>query len=125
MVENIYALTEAAITNAHAKKAENADKEKIDSKDDNKVNLFDYEGSYHVANYDDDSYIGVNEDGLFFMSIFSRSPVKNMQTWVHEKNDTFRRKRSDDTLAEAITFERDADGQVTAMVQHGYRSMKR
>jgi hypothetical protein len=78
-----------------------------------------------VVNYAEDSYIGVNEDGLFSMPIFSNDPVGNMQIWVHEENDTFRRKRSDDTLAEAITFERDADGEVISMVQHSYRSMKR
>ncbi len=96
-----------------------------ESKDDNKVNLSEYEGAYHVVNYAEDNYIGVNEDGLFAMPIFSNDPVGNMQTWVHEEGDTFRRKREYDTLAEAITFERDADGDVSALVQHIYRSMKR
>jgi CubicO group peptidase (beta-lactamase class C family) len=128
MVETIYSLTEAAIAKVYGKKAldaRNNAAEPDESKDDNKVNLSDYEGSYYVVNYADDNYIGVNEDGLFAMPIFSNDPVGNMQTWVHEEGDTFRRKREDDTLAEAITFERDADGDVSALVQHSYRSMKR
>jgi hypothetical protein len=43
----------------------------------------------------------VTEDGLFAMPIFNNDPVGNMQTWVHEEGYTFRRKRDDDTLAEA------------------------
>ena len=128
MVKTIYSLTEAAISNVYDKKAVD-DRIKVtradQDKDDKKVNFSDYEGTYYVVNYAEDSYIGVNEDGLFSMPIFSNDPVGNMQIWVHEENDTFRRKRSDDTLAEAITFERDADGEVISMVQHSYRSMKR
>jgi hypothetical protein len=126
MVETIYSLTEAAIAKAYGKKVlDTREKSAVPdgSKDDNEVNLSDYEGSYHVVNYAADNYIGVNQDGLFAIPIFSNDPVGNMQTWVHEEGDTFRRKRADDTLAEAITFERDADGDVSALVQHSYRSI--
>ena len=128
VVETIYSLTEAAITKAYGKKALDV-REKAavpdGSKDESKVNLSDYEGAYHSVNYPSDRYIGVIEDGLFAMPIFNNDPVGNMQTWVHEEGDTFRRKRDDGTLAEAITFERHADGDVSALLQHSYRLMKR
>lgn len=116
MVKTIYDLTEAAITNAH-----NSDK----PTEDEGVTLSDYEGQYYVPNYADDSYIGVNPDGLFSLPLFGNNPAGNMQTWEHEKDDTFRRKRDDGSLAEPITFERNAEGKVIGVVQHGYRSIKR
>lgn len=128
MVKTIYALTESAIAKVYNSKAENGTEAAAvndGAAADKVVNLSDYEGSYAVANYDWDGYVGINEDGLFFMPIFSNDPVKNIENWVHEEGDRFRRKRKDDTLAEAIEFERDATGKVTGLVQHSYRSTKR
>ena len=131
MVKTVYSLTEEAIDKVHGKAAIEAKKAAKTIKTakaegaESKVDLSAYEGSYHVANYDWDLYVGLNEDGLFALPIFTDDPVGDLETWVHEKGDTFRRKRKDDTLAEAITFERDAAGKVTALVQHSYRSTKR
>jgi CubicO group peptidase (beta-lactamase class C family) len=128
MVKSIYALTEAAIGDVYSKSAEkNESKAAATDADsaDSKVQLSDYEGAYFVPNYDNDSYIGVNQDGLFSISIFDNEPAENIQTWVHNEGDVFKRKRKDDTLAESITFERNSKGQVVSVVQHGYRSMKR
>lgn len=125
MVETIYKLTEDAIAKVHGKTADGETKESATDEAESTITLSDYEGSYHVANYDWDIYVGINEDGLFSLPIFSDDPVRNLETWVHEKGDIFRRKRKDDTLAEAIIFERDAAGKVTALVQHSYRSTKR
>jgi CubicO group peptidase (beta-lactamase class C family) len=128
MVKSIYALTEAAIGDVYSKSAEkNESKAAATDADsaDSKVQLSDYEGAYFVPNYDNDSYIGVNQDGLFSISIFANDPAENIQTWVHDEGDVFKRKRKDDTLAESITFERNSKGQVVSVVQHGYRSMKR
>tara|TARA_R110000824_G_scaffold22766_1_gene82857 strand:- start:305 stop:1864 length:1560 start_codon:yes stop_codon:yes gene_type:complete len=128
MVKTVYSLTEEAIDKVHGKAAIEAKKAAKAAKaegSESKVDMSAYEGSYHVANYDWDLYVGLNEDGLFALPIFTDDPVGDLETWVHEKGDTFRRKRKDDTLAEAITFERDAAGKVTALVQHSYRSTKR
>lgn len=123
MVETVYSLTADAITNVHANQEES--KSPHSNNDNKALNLSAYEGTYYVPNYDSDSYIGVNEDGLFSMPIFSSDPAGSVETWIHEEEDTFRRKRDDGTLAEPITFERSADGKVTGVVQHGYRSLKR
>jgi CubicO group peptidase (beta-lactamase class C family) len=125
MVKTVYALTEAAINKVHNTDTPVEKSKSADSVDDKKVKLADYEGAYYVPNYDNDTYIGVNEDGLFVLPIFGSDQIGNIETWVHDKKDTFRRKRDDDSLAETIIFERNADGKITGVVQHGYRSIKR
>ncbi len=125
MVKTVFTLTEDAIAKVYGKVADGTRKTPKTDEVESKVNLSAYEGSFHIANYPEDSYVGINEDGLFSLPIFSNDPVGDLQTWVHEKGDTFRRKRKDDTLAEPITFERDAAGNVTALVQNSYRSIKR
>ncbi|SIN59834.1 CubicO group peptidase, beta-lactamase class C family [Parasphingorhabdus marina DSM 22363] len=125
MVRTVYSLTEGAIRKVHGAKDEK--KKPAESQSDAKkdVNLRDYEGYYLVENYDWDVYVGVNEDGLFAMPVFNNDPAGNMETWQHVEGDTFRRKRKDDTLAEAIIFEREADGRVNAYAQHSYRYSRR
>ena len=117
----VYALTEDAIAAVHG---DDAKKEKPKKKKRG-LDLSDYEGSYFVEDYDWDTYIGVNENGLFAIPLFDDDPVENMQFFVHEEGDRFRRKRKDDTLAEPVTFERGENGRVVSFVQHSYRSMRR
>ena len=122
LVETIYMLTEDSIAAVHDEKAKTDDAEE----DSNEVISFsDYEGYYAEDNYDSDMYVGVTQDGLFVLPLFSDDPVEGLEDWVHEEGDRFRRKRKDDTLADAIDFERDAEGRVIALVQHSYRSKKR
>jgi CubicO group peptidase (beta-lactamase class C family) len=125
MVKTVYALTEAAINKVHNTDTPAEKNKSADSVDNKKVKLADYEGAYYVPNYDNDTYIGVNEGGLFVLPIFGSDQIGNIETWVHDEKDTFRRKRDDDSLAEPIIFERNADGKITGVVQHGYRSIKR
>lgn len=120
-VKTIYALTEDAIAAVHG---DDAKKEKPKTKKRG-LDLSDYEGSYFVENYDWDTYIGVNKNGLFAMPLFDDDPVGDMQIFVHEEGDRFRRKRKDKTLAEPVTFERDENGRVVSFVQHSYRSTRR
>lgn len=128
MVKTIYLLTEAAINKVHSKKKQDSSTSVAQSDEaqaSNMPNLADYEGKYFRENYDHDSYIGVNEDGLFSINLLGNEPMQSMQTWLHSEGDTFRRKRDDDTLAEPIIFERDEAGLITGLVQHGYRLTKR
>lgn len=123
MVKQIYSLTETAIKKVHGKKTES---KKANKKSKKKQNKFaEYEGGYYQPNYPWDSYVGLNENGLFSIPLLSDKPAKSIQNWVHKDGDTFQRKRKDGTLAETITFERDKAGNVVALVQHGYRSFKR
>lgn len=127
MVKDVYSLTESAIKRVYSNES-NAQEPETDTEsesDNTAMNFSDYEGEYYAPNYDWDSYIGVNEDGLFAMAIFSPDPVGDMQTWQHEEGDIFSRKRKNGSAAESIIFERDAAGKVVAVVQHGYRALKR
>ena len=121
-VKMVYALTSDAIEAVHGEDAQKPDKKKSKKP---KVKLSDYEGYYAITNYDWDSYVGLNADGLFMLSIFDDDAVEKIQNLVREKNDRFRRKRKDGSLAEAVTFERGPNGQISAVVQHSYRSTKR
>ena len=120
-VRTVYGLTNGAIKAVYGEK----DKKDKPKKKKRKVNLSDYEGRYYVENYDWDVYIGVDEAGLFALPLFADDPVDDMEIFVHEEGDRFRRKRDDDTLAEPVIFERDDQGRVTAVVQHSYRSTKK
>lgn len=122
LVNTVYALTEDSIAAVHDEKANTDDADEVSKSN---VLLTAYEGYYAVENYDSDMYVGVTEDGLFALPLFSNDPVDGMEEWLHEDGDRFRRKREDGTLAEAIDFERDKNGRVTALVQHSYRSTKR
>ena len=124
-VKTVYTLTSDAIKAVYGKDAKTADSDKPKEVKDAKVKLADYEGYYAVDNYDWDSYVGLNEDGLFVLGIFDDQAVENMAVLVHEEGDRFRRQRKDGTLAEAVNFERDKSGKVSAYVQHSYRSNKR
>jgi len=125
LVKSVYSLSEAAIKKVHDKKSSDvksaAKKKKEKSK---KLNLSDYEGVYYRPDYPSDRYVGMNEDGLFFISLVSRDPVKGLDNLVHKKDDIFQRKRDNESLAETVTFERDKDGRVIALVQHGFRLLK-
>lgn len=125
MVKSVYDLTEASIKKVYGKKPDGKKAKKKKSKKKQKMNFADYEGSYYQPNYPWDSYVGLNEDGLFAIGLLDDNPAKDLQNWVHKEGDTFQRKRKDETLAETITFERDKDGKVVALMQHGYRSFKR
>ena len=88
------------------------------------VDLSEYEGHYAVTNYDWDSYIGLGDGELFSIALYGDNVVSNMQTFVHDKGDIFYRKRDDGSRGEPVIFERNADGKVSAVVQHSYRSLK-
>lgn len=120
LVKTVYGLTSDALKAVHGEK----DKKEKSKKKKNKVNLSDYEGRYFVENYDWDMYIGVDKDGLFALPLFANDPIDDVEIFVHEEGDRFRRKRKDDTLAEPVVFERDDQGRVTAVVQHSYRATK-
>lgn len=121
LVKTVYALTKDSIAAVHGEEAQEDDKDAGPAKD---IQLSDYEGLYLVENYPDDMYVGVTEDGLFALPLLSSDAASDMQEWVHEEGDRFRRKREDDTLAEAIEFERDDEGRIKSLMHHSYRSTK-
>ena len=121
LVETVYSLTEDSIAAVHGEKEQEEDTVAEPTGD---ITLSDYEGLYLVENYPDDRYVGVTEDGLFALPLLSSDPVSGLQEWVHEEGDRFRRKREDDTLAEAIDFERDDKGRVKSLMHHSYRTTK-
>lgn len=122
-VKTVYGLTKGGVEKVYG---ENKDKDGAKKpKKKGKPDLSDYEGYYAVDNYPWDTYIGVDEDGLFAVSIFDDNAAENIESFTHEEGDTFRRKRKDGSLAEPVIFERDASGRVVAVVQHSYRMTKR
>lgn len=123
MVKTVYSLTQAAIAKVYENNTQ--DKDSAPPSDDKGIDLSDYEGEYYWPNYDGDVYVGVNEAGLFAISMFDNDPVGNMQNLEHKEGDVFERKRKDGSSAEPVMFERDSDGKVVALVHHGYRSLKR
>ena len=121
LVQTVYSLTESSITAVYDAETNDDETDKDSSEN---ASFSEYEGVYLVENYPDDMYVGVTEEGLFALSLLSSDAVSDMEEWVHEDGDRFRRKRDDDTLAESIDFERDDQGRIKSLMHHGYRSMK-
>lgn len=119
LVRTVYDLTAEQISAVHGKDKKDRKKKK------SKAKLSDYEGYFLVENYDNDVYVGVNENDLFVIDIFAPKPVETLITLVHEEGDRFRRQRDDKTLAESVNFERDERGRVVSFVHHGYRKTRR
>ncbi len=118
MVKSLYGFSEAAITKVYGS-------DKSEKKSRKKNSFAEYEGHYYWPNYPTEVYIGLNEDGLFGVDLLSRELASSVQNLEHLEGDTFVRKRKDGSSAETVTFERDADGKVVSLVQHGYRTLKR
>lgn len=128
MVEAVYELMSSSVESVLGKDSAGTDKPKAakgKAKRGKTVNFSDYEGEYYQPGYPEDSYVGLNEDGLFFISLLSGDPADGLQSWVHSEGDTFKRKRDDGSLAAPINFERNDTGDVVSFMQHGYRYWKR
>lgn len=122
IVKAVYSLTAPEIAMVYA----SDEQEDADSSESSDVNKFaEYEGTYYQPNYPQDSYIGLNENGLFAISLMTENPAQSLENWEHVDGDTFVRKRKDGSDGEKITFERDKSGNVIGLMQHGYRSLKR
>ncbi len=117
LVETVYSVTVDSIETAH-----NADEGEPDGKSTGDTPLSEYECPNPVANYPNNLYVGVTEEGLFALSLLRPDTASAMEQWVREDGDRFRRKRGDNTLAEAIDFERNELGRIKSLMHRGYRS---
>jgi CubicO group peptidase (beta-lactamase class C family) len=88
------------------------------------VNLQDYAGLYNAQPWGSEKKIIPWYGSLAIIELPSENPLEDMTLLRHEKDDTFRRIRRDENLAEEITFERDKNGRVTRMWQHSNYSEK-
>jgi CubicO group peptidase (beta-lactamase class C family) len=88
------------------------------------VNLEQYAGHYSAQPWWGEEYIMPWGDQLVSLGLPSDNPGEAMTFFKHIEGDTFRRIRDDDTLGEALIFERDANGHVISVSQHGNYSVK-
>ena len=88
------------------------------------TNLKDYVGYYNSQPWWSEMYIGTWGDQLVSMSLPTDSPGNSMTFYKHIEGDTFKRIRDDDTLGEALIFERDSAGRVISVSQHGNKSRR-
>ena len=66
------------------------------------------------------------EDGLASVGLPANDPMAGLARWKKTGEHTFRRVRKDETLAESLRFEMDADGHAARIVWHSntYRRLK-
>lgn len=101
-----------------------AKKEKKDDGSSLSVNLEQYAGHYSEQPWWGETYIMPWGTRLVSLGLPADNPGNAMTFFKHIEGDTFRRIRDDDTLGEALIFERDANGNVVSVSQHGNYSVK-
>lgn len=100
-------------------------KVKATSKNDSTLqHADDYIGFYSEQPWGSEVYISTWEGKLVAIDLPSDSPANSMTFFKHIKDDTFRRVRDDKELGETLVFERDDDGKVIRVKQHGNYSVK-
>lgn len=98
--------------------------EKADDNEADQLDLTAYTGYYNSQPWWGESYISTWEGKLVEISLPTDNPANSMTLYKHIEGDTFRRIRKNDDLGETVVFERDENGQVYRMKQHGNYSKK-
>ena len=98
--------------------------EKIETKDDSKVNLDDYVGFYNEQPWGSEGYVGTWNGKLVSISLPTNDLVQSMTFFKHIEGDTFKRVKSNGELAEQTVFERDKYGKVFRAKTHQNYSEK-
>jgi CubicO group peptidase (beta-lactamase class C family) len=84
-----------------------------------------YAGNYTTGFAGEAAFV-VWEDGLASVGLPSTDPMAGLTRWKKTGEHTFRRVRKDETLAESLRFEMDADGKAARIIWHSntYRRLK-
>jgi CubicO group peptidase (beta-lactamase class C family) len=82
------------------------------------LNLEDYAGTYSAQPWSGEEAVIPWYGKLAVLGLPSENPARGMTLLKHVEGDTFRRVRSDQTLAEEVVFERDDSGRVVRKWQH-------
>ncbi len=96
-----------------------------EAEEDNAIReLMEYEGEYRWPTLPDGAYVLPTAAGsLELVNLYSDAPGDTM-SFKHIEGDRFRYQREDGDLGATLEFERDADGEISAFVLDGYRSLK-
>jgi CubicO group peptidase (beta-lactamase class C family) len=82
------------------------------------LHLQSYAGRYNSQPGNSETIVLPWYGRLAVLVLPHKTPKDGMTLFKHFRGDTFRRIRSDDTLGEEITFEKDASGKVSKLWQH-------
>jgi len=109
----------AIINKVKAPKKEDPVKDKIEKK-----NLQEYVGYYSSKPWWGEKYVSTWDEKLVLIYLPSEKPGESMTFFKHIEGDTFRRIRDNDELGETLIFERDKNGQIFRIKNHGNYSKK-
>lgn len=96
---------------------------KKDSTEETK-DLTAYIGFYNASPWWGELYVGSWNGQLVTLGLPSDDPGEGMNLYKHIEKDTFRRIRDDGELGEAMTFERNANGEIKHFKRHDNYSKK-
>lgn len=83
------------------------------------------EGRYEWPGLPSGLYVIPTADGnLQTIDLYADDPAESAMTYEHVEDDTFRRRRKDESLGETLVFERDGRGRVASLLTHGYRYLR-
>ena len=88
------------------------------------LHLESYSGRYNSQPWSSETIVLPWYGKLAMLGLPNESPHDGMTLMKHVQGDTFRRVRSDDTLGEEITFEKDKTGKVFKLWHHSNSSTK-
>jgi len=93
-----------------------------DDSEETQTDLTDYTGYYNAQPWWSEEYYGELNGQLVSIGLPSDSP--SLTFYKHIEGDTFRRIRKDKELGETVVFDRDENGKVFRVKQHGNYSEK-
>ncbi len=88
------------------------------------INLSTYVGSYNAQPWGSETIVVPWYGDLAIIGLPTDNPDDQMTIIKHVEGDTFKRVRSDKTLGEAITFEKDKSGKVIKMWRNNNFSVR-
>ncbi len=101
------------------KKAKSAEKKQTSKDTETGIDLQAFSGYYNSMPWQSELYVSAWYGNLVMMGLPTESPAAAMTVFKHVDGDTFRRVRDDGELGETLVFERNNDGQITRLKNHG------
>jgi CubicO group peptidase (beta-lactamase class C family) len=101
------------------KKATGAEKLQASKDTEPGIDLQEYTGYYNSMPWQSELFVSAWYGKLVMLGLPSGSPSDAMTVFKHVNGDTFRRVRDDGELGEALVFERNTEGQITRLKNHG------
>lgn len=88
------------------------------------VKYKNYQGFYSLKPWWGEAYVSDHDGQLVILRLPTEHPANGIDFYKHLEGDTFQRIRSDDTLGEKLSFQRNTEGKIVSFKSHGNYSKR-